>query len=386
MFKKLWNIRKEDRSAKIAKFALVSSIELSVTHNNALVDNATDFIIKNEIKLTQRKLKLNPYAKYLAEVFSSGDGMHWLKLDNMYAAAKVEKKLESHSIIHNIEFYCLSWEVEKLKQHLTKLYTDDIHLPIVYAQEEHAPPGHFVELGRISSFYGEREQFVDIETYNEVDTLFKRMINDKAWYVDHHKAHKETILFTGPPGTGKSTLVRHMASKYGLDIYTMTPKQLRPTSQIGGGKQLTLILLEDIDAYRMLCNEVEDEDDGTKGFTTRRSESTYNTFINFLDGVLPLDNVIIVMTTNYPERLKESVTRKGRVDAHFYLDHPQIPRVIDLLGWSKDSELAQHVLQHYTRGDITVGMMTQLRKAVDVPTVVDIISTNQKYIKEDIAA
>lgn len=386
MLKKLWNIRKEDRSAKLAKFAFVSTIELSVTHNNVLIDNATNFIIDNEIKLTQRKLKLNPYAKYLTDVFSSGDGMHWLKLDNMFAAAKVEKKLESHAVIHNIEFYCLSWEVEKLKQHLTKLYNDDIHLPIVYTQEEHAPAGHFIELGRISNFYGEREQFVDIETYNGVDELFKRMINDKNWYTDHHKAHKETILFTGPPGTGKSTLVRHMASKYGLDIFSLTPKQLRPTAQLGGGDKVTVILLEDIDAYRMLTNVVDPGEDEGNMYQNRRNEGTYNTFINYLDGVLPLDNVIIIMTTNYPERLKESVIRNGRVDAKFYLDHPSIPRVIDLLGWPKDSDITRYVMERYVRGDITVGMMTQLRKATTILEVTDIISTNQKYIKEDNAA
>jgi len=256
-------------------------------------------------------------------------------------------------------------------------------------------------MGYIGQRFKEQEQYIDDRMYEELDMRINRVISDHGWYHDRNLPLKETFLLYGPPGTGKTSLIRHMSAKYRMDIYTVTPDNMGRLND--GNENYRIILLEDIDAFRYLLKEefqpkradgqplvdydgesrrprplrvsIEDEL-GLASMT--RPHPRYSAFINALDGIVALDRCIVFITTNYPERIIPSVLRKGRVDAKFNFDHPEIDLVIKKMGWSARDKRTKFVRENYEKGDIVVGMLPELKfaKTIDeVKAIIDQINT-----------
>jgi len=118
---------------------------------------------------------------------------------------------------------------------------------------------------------------------------------------------RKGILLYGPPGTGRTLIVRWLAGA--LEGYTkliVTAGHygiLEETFEIARALQPAMIVLEDIDL-------VGGHRDGpwTGG-------STLNLLLNEMDGLAPEARLLFVLTTNRPEVLEPALaTRPGRVD------------------------------------------------------------------------
>lgn len=138
----------------------------------------------------------------------------------------------------------------------------------------------------------------------------------KKWYISHGLQHRRAYLFAGPPGTGKTSTIRTIASKFRLNCCFLSMTNSSFSNQILGDAlgQIpanAMIVLEDVDA---LFNEDRKNDQG--------ASLTFSGLLNALDGLLSADGVITVMTTNYIERLDKALIRGGRVDRRFCFSRP----------------------------------------------------------------
>lgn len=124
-------------------------------------------------------------------------------------------------------------------------------------------------------------------------------------------------LFHGPPGTGKTSLAKALATHLKLDVYYLPIADLdlgadgRLLQLVAAVPARAMLLLEDIDILHSARER--DGDGAAKGVTM-------SALLNALDGVSTPAGLITVMTTNRREVLDEALVRPGRVDREEKID------------------------------------------------------------------
>ena len=168
----------------------------------------------------------------------------------------------------------------------------------------------------------------------------------RKWYSDHGIPYRRGYLFSGPPGTGKTSLTAALAGVFGLDIYVLSllDTDLSETILVrllGDVPSRCIVLIEDIDAAGLgkrpdtssnkeLKNESTNKsaNEETEATTEERPKSQPATSIslsgllNAIDGVSSNEGRILIMTTNNPNALDKALIRPGRVDMHVAFELP----------------------------------------------------------------
>jgi chaperone BCS1 len=157
----------------------------------------------------------------------------------------------------------------------------------------------------------------------------EKFLSLEDWYVERGIPYRKAYLLYGPPGCGKSSIVKSIAGEIGYDICILSLNQRMTddsfTELLNLAPKKSIVLLEDVDAA---FASREDFNASTRETTLAyaacgQSSLTAGGFFNAMDGVgAAEDGLIIFMTTNYPERLDPALIRPGRVDYKVHLDYP----------------------------------------------------------------
>lgn len=166
------------------------------------------------------------------------------------------------------------------------------------------------------------------------------------WYANRGIPYRRGYLLYGPPGTGKSSFAWAIAGVFGLDIYCISLVEPTLTEEDLGLMFTSLprrcvVLLEDIDSAGLTKRqEPKDEDDKTKPDDTaaafgavitkaiKSAQETSNKpnrtennqgislsgLLNAIDGVASHEGRVLIMTTNFPDKLDDALIRPGRID------------------------------------------------------------------------
>lgn len=164
---------------------------------------------------------------------------------------------------------------------------------------------------------------------------------NEQWYRRRGLAYKKTICLYGPPGTGKTSLIKRMARRMRRDLHTLNlsahGRQLAQLiSKLRPGD---MIAIEDFDDVKTLharagMGRQEVTDGGVNEAALMDCDIPLSSFLNILQGVIELDDIIIVLSTNRLDKLDPAIYRPGRVDNLIEvlpLKNPEIHRYINTM-------------------------------------------------------
>ncbi len=159
-----------------------------------------------------------------------------------------------------------------------------------------------------------------LETVILPDGLMDLVVEDctwffgaEDWYLDRGVPYRRGYLFSGPPGTGKSSLVLALAGHFARPLYGLhlsaIGNDLVLAESFADVPRDAILLLEDIDACRMALLR---ETGGGRG--KHEGGLSLAGLLNAIDGVASSDGRLLIMTSNHPERLDPALVRPGRID------------------------------------------------------------------------
>lgn len=156
--------------------------------------------------------------------------------------------------------------------------------------------------------------YVSLNLLGSTTNDIGKFIGNKEIYKKIQAPYRRGYLLHGPPGNGKTSLIRELVSKYKDEAYIIHCNFV-PDSQIckalNAIDRLKIIVMEEIAASRKI---------------------DVNEFLQFMDGEDSLDNCITIATTNDVHKLAANIAnRPSRFDLVMTIGNPEPDDALKIL-------------------------------------------------------
>ncbi len=222
---------------------------------------------------------------------------------------------------------------------------------------------------------------------SHVDELRERLsifVDHPEWYQERGIPHTLGIMLHGIPGAGKTSTIKAIAKDTGRHIFSLA---LRPYTTC---KQLTSLFYDETvhvtgtdgaqQTYRIPLNKrvyvIEDIDCLTdivleRGANEKKRQQhnetlTLSFLLNLLDGVLETPGRILVITSNYPERIDKALIRPGRIDVKVEFKKADQQFILDMLNHFYEcdkglSDIPVAIADCFTPAEVMEAMATHFK-------------------------
>lgn len=131
-------------------------------------------------------------------------------------------------------------------------------------------------------------------------------------------------LLHGPPGCGKTSLIKAVAGELKLDVSLISLSAKELTDDILGCamarlQHRSIFVLEDVDAAFAKDPQGGSTSGGEARVGMMGNGLSFSGLLNAIDGIAAQEGRIVIMTTNHIEKLDPALIRPGRIDLRLYL-------------------------------------------------------------------
>ena len=186
---------------------------------------------------------------------------------------------------------------------------------------------------------------LDADMKEMIVTDIERFLASEEWYQKLGLPWNRGYMLCGPPGCGKTTLIKALSFTYELDIYYLSLGEVASDealkSLFGQLPARCMLVLEDVDCMTDVLHRRDEAEDlkmddeiavVTAGCKKKNKKSDFNTLtlsavLNLLDGVVSSHGRVLVMTSNHPEKLDPALLRPGRCDVTVTLGKCSISQI-----------------------------------------------------------
>jgi transitional endoplasmic reticulum ATPase len=282
------------------------------------------------------------------------------------------------------------------------------YLPEINLEEERIPPNVLEKMEvRMEDFlnaYKEitptamREVYIEVPTvrWSDIGGLqdVKQELREAVeWPLKNPKMFKRLgirppkgILLYGPPGCGKTLLARGVATESEANFITIkgpevfskwvgeSEKAIREVFRKGRMSAPAVIFFDEIDS--LLPRR------GSGYGDSRVTERVISQLLTEMDGIVALEDIVVIAATNRPDIVDPAVLRPGRFDRLIYVPEPDVESRLEIFKiYTKNMPLAKDVdleqltttTKSYSGADIEAlcreAAMLALRRDIDAKEV-----------------
>lgn len=357
-----------------------------------IFQNFNTWVVQNRVEWFTRVFELNTFAKITA---GQGFNLIWYKNSLMWSnMIRHETKGERNEKVGTYNLRTFKWNRDKLNNLIETSCQLGEDFKFIGRMNSMDKEGDIKSLVEYPPYIKNQKQIINKEKYNELDTIISNFVNGEKDYLEKGKPYKETILLYGPPGTGKTNISRHFGAKYNFDLVSVSPECVtdqtltKITWYARCYKGKTLYLIEDICSHPNYTttpsvvsadNSENSSDNKLTKNVSLTNVGTLSTFLNALDGAIPLHNCLVIITTNNVNLLHKSIYRAGRVDHLIHMDYVNFETALDYLEW-KPNEQRSKELEKF-KDKLHVATLRDLKFATSLEDVKTILKGGEICLK-----
>jgi len=180
----------------------------------------------------------------------------------------------------------------------------------------------------------------------------------RAVYIKYGIPYKSVCMIHGPPGTGKTSTIKSIASSLDCDLYVIPiVKDMLDSHLVDAFSSINdkedkerIIVIEDIDTM------FDDRKEGDK-----HNGITLQGFLNCLDGFTCMEGTMLFITANKPEVLDFAMIRSCRIDIRYelgYADKYQIHQMFTQFFPTQEDSF-EDFYNDLSHKDITTAMLQE---------------------------
>ncbi len=182
---------------------------------------------------------------------------------------------------------------------------------------------------------------ITLEDVGDMEEVRQALTETVLWPLQHRDSFERLgvqppkgVLLYGPPGCGKTFVVRALAASGRLTVHMVkgaelmdkwvgsSEKAVRDLFQKARDSAPSLVFLDEIDALAPRRGQTGDSGVGDRVVAALLTE---------LDGAEPLDDVVILGATNRPELIDPALLRPGRLERLVFVPPPDAEARADIL-------------------------------------------------------